>query len=846
MRSIMRTNNIPIAGLSRVLISVSLLLTILAPLASVAIAQQTGTNFDPEPLRPADTSSPRATLGSFLTNVIEAIEGWRSDPDLTVRAYSRATQTLDFSATPDGNSSVVRTQRILFLKEILDRVELPPDAEIPGADEVAEGAVAEWTIPGTRIKIRRIEQGSRAGEFLFSAGSVQRLDRLFRQVKHLPYKPSASAVGFYDEFMASDRTDLARERLLRNRLRPVDKSSPRSTLEGFLDSVNRAYALVMDAEAKLGATPPGITRDEARDIELKVDNLIERAMATLDLSQVPAALRKDVGLEAVIQLKEILDRMTLPPIDAIPNARMVLAAREKASASSSQAAAPLRWRYPNTAIEIVEITEGERQGQFLFSAGSVERIDDYYAEVQDFPYRRDSYGTFDDQYLSPGKSEGFYDYYISTPGHLIPSAVFWGRWVEDWPDWLKEIYLGQTVWQWIALVLVVLIAGLVSYMVFLVLTRLAARAHAPMNAWLTVLAPITIAYVVYVAVQLLADEVNVTGIALAAVTTGGQAIIFALAAWAVFGLCKAVAETIIATPRIQTAGSEASLLRIGGRVIGFLLGAWIVIAGIQGLGADLIPLLAGLGVGGLAVALAAQSTVANYIGGLILFANKPVRVGDFCRYGEDPSAGWLRIGTVEEIGLIATRLRGIDRTITTIPNAEFANMHIVNLTARDRRLFRTTLQLRYETTPEQMRYVLAKLRELLLGHPKVLPERVRVRLISYGAYSKDVEVFTYLDCQDQDNFLAIQEDILLRMDDIINQAGTGFAFPSQTAYLARDTGLDAERGGEAEAEVKNWRTTNKLPFPEFEAEERERLEDILDYPPKGSPDYEPRAGLPEP
>ena len=246
------------------------------------------------------------------------------------------------------------------------------------------------------------------------------------------------------------------------------------------------------------------------------------------------------------------------------------------------------------------------------------------------------------------------------------------------------------------------------------------------------------------------------------------------------------------------------------------------------------------------MALAAQSTIANWIGGLILFASKPVRVGDFCRYGEDPSAGWLRIGTVEDIGLISTSLRGIDRTITTIPNAEFANMHIVNLTRRDKRLLRTTLQLRYETTQEQMRYILARLRELLLGHPMVSPEPARVRFVGYGGFSKDVEIFAYLRCREQNDFLAIQEDILLRMGDIVEEAGSGFAFPSQTAYLSRDTGLDAERRGEAEAQVQGWRARGKLPFPEFEDEERERLEDILDYPPKGSPDHEPRVGLSEP
>ena len=91
-------------------------------------------------------------------------------------------------------------------------------------------------------------------------------------------------------------------------------------------------------------------------------------------------------------------------------------------------------------------------------------------------------------------------------------------------------------------------------------------------------------------------------------------------------------------------------------------------------------------------------------------------------------------------------------------------------------------------------------------------------------------------------FLAIQEDILLRMEDIINGAGSGFAFPSQTAYLAHDGGLDDERISEAVAEVEQWRAGGKLPFPEFENQQREQIEDVLDYPPEGSPGHQPRAG----
>jgi MscS family membrane protein len=414
--------------------------------------------------------------------------------------------------------------------------------------------------------------------------------------------------------------------------------------------------------------------------------------------------------------------------------------------------------------------------------------------------------------------------------------------VEELPEGLQTVHGGQALWQWIGILLSVVAVALVTWMIYRVLKRTAQRLRSPLEDWAMILTPIAVAIIVGLVVSFIDNDINATGTAHKAVVTVGSVIVIAMAAWAVFLLCRALAETLIATPRIGDHSSEAALLRIGWRVIGVLLAAWIAIDGIRGLGVNLIPLLAGLGVGGLALALAAQSTIANFIGGLILFANKPVRVGDFCRYGEDPNPDWLRIGTVEEIDLLSTRIRGIDRTITTIPNAEFSTMHIVNLTQRDRRLLRTTLQLRYETTPEQLRFVLAKLRELLLGHPMVTPDPARVRFIGYGAYSLNLEIFAYLRCIEQNEFLAIQEDLFLRMADIVAKAGTAFAFPSQTTYLARDSGLDAELRDSAEGQVEHWRGRGKLPFPEFEDEERERLEDILDYPPKGSPDHKPRSG----
>jgi MscS family membrane protein len=170
-------------------------------------ATDTKEAFDPDPLRKANTSSPRDTLRSFLNNVeVVVVDSKRGDFSMkTARAFLRAAATLNLSTTPHRDAHEVRTARVLMLKEILDRIELPPDDEIPGAAEVGEDAITRWTIPSTSIEISRIESGPREGMFLFSADTVQRLHRLYADVKHLPYKPGISD-GLYEGWLRSVET----------------------------------------------------------------------------------------------------------------------------------------------------------------------------------------------------------------------------------------------------------------------------------------------------------------------------------------------------------------------------------------------------------------------------------------------------------------------------------------------------------------------------------------------------------------------------------------------------------------------------------------------------------------
>ena len=166
-------------------------------------------------------------------------------------------------------------------------------------------------------------------------------------------------------------------------------------------------------------------------------------------------------------------------------------------------------------------------------------------------------------------------------------------------------------------------------------------------------------------------------------------------------------------------------------------------------------------------------------------------------------------------------------------------MEIINWAKCDRMLILATIGLRYETEPDQLRYVLAMLREMFHAHPKIDRNTVRVRFAEYGASSLDVEIRVYALTREWNEFYAIREDVFLRVNEIVGKSGTSFAFPSQTLYWGRDEGLDKERSSEATQQVKSWRKSGQLPFPQLAASRIEQLADTLDYPPRGSPGTDP-------
>ena len=541
-------------------------------------------------------------------------------------------------------------------------------------------------------------------------------------------------------------------------LKPPDRSSPRATLKTFLDSGDALGAFLA------GDYLPSPSRAKFH----RVLSLGEIPQQCLDLSEVPPAARLKTGRAAAAALYGILSRIPLPPLDEIPDPDQV-----KQSAASK---GPTRWTIPNTEIALVRAESGPRSGEFLFSADTVARAGEFYERVRGLPYVR------------PVPLENVHEIFITGGGWMIPYA-----WIQSLPGSLRAPLAGQAGWKWIGSALILGVLALFLWFAYRV-SQLG-HEHPFLQALAQFAMPASILAATPAAVYLALVQLNLIGTAGSAVQLAATAVMFLAGAWMVWRLAPVVAEAIIASPRVAPEGIDAHLIRVAARLLAIGAGASLLAVGADRLGVPVYGIVAGLGIGGVAIALAAQPTVENLLGGLSLFADKPLRVGDVCEYGD-------AVGTVEAIGLRSARIRGADRTLTTIPNAALAKMPIVNLTRRDRMLIQAVIGLRYETNPEQLRCVLVKLREMLLGHPRVDPDPARARFIGFGASSLDIEVFAYVMTRDWAEFLGIQEDILLRVMDIVEQGGVAFAFASQTLYLDRDRGPDDGKAQAAEARVQ--------------------------------------------
>lgn len=403
---------------------------------------------------------------------------------------------------------------------------------------------------------------------------------------------------------------------------------------------------------------------------------------------------------------------------------------------------------------------------------------------------------------------------------LIPPAVARIEW--------RGVSLGQ----WIAVVLLGLLAYLVSHLITAIIARLL---HLATRRRLSdygegVLAAFVLPARIYLAVLLFIFAGQQLGISIVVRQYFGElTVIVAWAAVLLFGwrlvtIVGAVAESHVTERENFGALAAILLFRRAAKIAVVVIGIIIVL---NTLGFDVTTGLAALGIGGLAVALGAQKTIENLVGSLTLIFDQPVRVGDFCKVGDT-------LGTVEHIGMRSTRIRTLQRTMVVIPNGDFSSQKIENFAPRDMFLFNPILGLRQETTPDQLRYLLVELRALLYAHPKIDPEGPRVRLLGLAQGALRLEFFAYIFGTDFDDFMEVQEDLYLHILRIVAESGTDFAFSSQTIYLTEDRGTAPDKTAAAEDRVRQWRERGELHLPKFDPQRIDELRRTICYPEAGS------------
>jgi len=241
-------------------------------------------------------------------------------------------------------------------------------------------------------------------------------------------------------------------------------------------------------------------------------------------------------------------------------------------------------------------------------------------------------------------------------------------------------------------------------------------------------------------------------------------------------------EHVLNRMRTQHKGGE-SILILMQRLNRIVLLTIAVVAALAIFGLNVKTTLAGLGIGGLAIALAAQKTLENLIGGVSLLMDKAIHVGDFCQIGN-------QLGTVEDIGLRSLKLRTLDQNLSVVPNGSLAQMQFQNMARRGKLLINQTFALRIETRAEQLRCVLDRIQSMLDQHPAIEPETSRVRVMSFAGAAFQLELFAYAKTGDWTKFTAIRQDVILEIAEIVEASGTGFAAPTQLAYVTRDKGVD--------------------------------------------------------
>jgi MscS family membrane protein len=339
------------------------------------------------------------------------------------------------------------------------------------------------------------------------------------------------------------------------------------------------------------------------------------------------------------------------------------------------------------------------------------------------------------------------------------------------------VYLGFELFKWVILIGCGLLAYAGVFLIALIIRRVLGDPHTPSHSRIFQFFAVPVALWATILVMTTAADSLGRGATAEAIKDMSPVPIL-VTVWVLFSGLTLVQE--IYSNKLQQRGRPGAvvLLRPVTNAMKLLAAMAGALLWLDNIGINITTLLAGLGVGGVAVALALQKPMEDVFGAITLYTQQPIRVGDFCRVGSE-------LGHIEEIGLRTTRIRTLADTVIAVPNAKLATEPIDNISARKKIRYRSKLRLRYDTTPEQLQKILEGIRELLSSHERVLDDRRRVRFKEFGDDALKIEVNAYLSTTEWGVYLELAEELNIRIMEVIAAAGTSLALPSQVVHVEK-------------------------------------------------------------
>lgn len=530
-------------------------------------------------------------------------------------------------------------------------------------------------------------------------------------------------------------------------LLPADTSSPRATLNSFMENCEMAYTFL---------------RTEGRNLDDEVlkgnaQDIIRRIVRCMDLSEIAEFRQDDAGKEAAVMLKEVLDRIDVPKEKLIPDLKAM---------TTEDGTLIERWTLPNTEISFQLIKEGVFADTYQFSAATVERSEEFYRRVKHLPYKK-------------GATENFSGTYLASPG-----SAWLAQLVKRLPASIQARKNGQAVWQWIGLIGILLLTVFGMALLYYIGRRLS-RGGAEGGLFkyifglvfpiLAVLIPARAQYVI-------TSELVISGTTLYVVKFNLSLLTLFAGMVVVLGIGRRAGEVIVSAPNIASHSIDAQLIRVMTRLLGFATAMILLLQGGKHLGIPLSSLLAGAGVIGMALALSAQDLLKNVFGSIMLIMDKPFIVGERIKVKHYD-------GIVEEIGLRSTKLRLLNGHQASIPNEEMAKTDIENVGRRPfiRRVSEIPLQIGIASAKAQKAVEIVQ--ELLNNHEGFNPDfPPRVWLNDFERDHLELKMIYWYHPPDYWEYTAHADRVNREILDAFEAEGITIALPAFTTQVEDQSG----------------------------------------------------------